>query len=409
MRTGYAERYERFEATLPHGDHAARRAGLERFLADGFPDRRLEAWHYTDLSALNDRVFELAPPPHTPSLDAALPGVDRLVFVDGQLITALSTASWLDRVTGLPAAVTDDPLRSFNAAFATPGVDLSLTAGERLPRPLHLLFVGSGTDRPSMSHQRHRIDLAAGAEAEVFIEHTGTNEAERLSTQRLDIVLGANARLRLVRLQRERTGSTLLAMTTVRIERHARLDAVIVDAGQGLARHDLDITLAAPGAEADLHVLCAPTARAHCDTQTRIVHASARGRSRLGFRGIVADRAKAIFNGRVVVEPGAQKTDSEQRIASLLLSPRAEVNAKPDLEIHADDVKCAHGATVGQLDDAALAYLRSRGIDGDTARALLLRAFAIEAIEPITFQPLRHHVETLLGFAAGDEHLVEAA
>ncbi len=399
---GYAAQFEELEATLPASERVSRRIQFERFAERGFPDKSSERWHYTDLSALNDARFVAATGPATAGTLPELDGVDRLVFANGRVDRTLSSAELVSLVATPPAPADDDALLALNAAFANPGLDLDIAARRQLPRPIHVVIAGSSDATPSMSHQRHRITLGEQAEASIFFELLGHDDGQRLVTQRLDIELAASARLTLVRVQREGSGCSLIANTAIKIDRDAQLHSVLADTGTGLARHEMQITLAAPGAEAAIHVLCMPTAKAHTDTQVHIVHAAPQGRSRLNFRGIVNDRARAIFNGHVLVKAGAQKTDSEQRIASLLLSPRAEINAKPDLEIYADDVKCAHGATVGQLDETALAYLRSRGLDADTARALLLQAFAIEAIEPIAYLPLRKHVESLLGFPSDD-------
>jgi len=250
----------------------------------------------------------------------------------------------------------------------------------------------------SMSHQRHRIVLGENACATVIVEFARESGSDALATHTFEIELGTNAQLTLHRLQHESAGTTLLTRIDVSLGRDARFNALCLDAGSGFVRHDFNISLDAPGTQAELHGLFAPRSNSHIDNHTRIVHAAPHGRSREHFRGIVGERTKAVFSGKVVVQPGAQKTDSEQRIANLLLSKRAEINAKPDLEIYADDVKCAHGATVGQLDDTALAYLRSRGIDAATAKSLLLRAFAIEILDHVNFAPLRRHIEALLNF-----------
>ncbi len=205
-------------------------------------------------------------------------------------------------------------------------------------------------------------------------------------------------------MQDEQAEATLLTRIDARLDRDSFLRSVVVDCGGGLVRHDFNITLAAPGAEVSLAGLYQPAPGAHLDNQTRIVHAAAHCRSRERFKGIIDARAKAIFVGKVVVQPGAQKTDSEQHVANLLLSKKAEVNAKPELEIYADDVKCAHGATVGQLDDVALEYLRSRGIAAAAARAMLLRAFGSEVLEGIALPALRQQLAARMGLGAEDAY-----
>jgi len=236
-----------------------------------------------------------------------------------------------------------------------------------------------------------------------------------LATHHVEIVLGENAQLTLYRVQSDTADGILLTRIDIEIAAHARLAAVCVDAGAGFCRHDLNAQLNGPGAEIELNGLYHPIShaaagetprRTHIDNHTCIVHAQPHGRSRESFRGIVDARARAVFNGKVVVMPDAQKTDSEQRIATLLLSRRAEANAKPELEIHADDVRCAHGATVGQLDATALAYLRSRGIDPATARTLLLQAFAMQILDKIAIPSLRADLCRRLGLP-GDDGAVE--
>jgi Fe-S cluster assembly protein SufD len=256
-----------------------------------------------------------------------------------------------------------------------------------------------------MVHQRHRIELGENAEATVLFQFLGQG-AERLTTHVIEVDLAPGARLTLYRIQDEHADATLLTRIDTNLHRDSRLEAVAIDCGTGLVRHDFNVVLAEPGAEVALAGLYQPAPGGHVDNQTRIVHAAPHCRSREQFKGIIDAKAKAIFVGKVIVQPGAQKTDSEQRVANLLLSRKAEVNAKPELEIYADDVKCAHGATVGQLDDKALEYLRSRGIAADVARALLLRAFGAEVLEQLAIPALRHRLAARMGLAV--EEIFEA-
>ena len=407
----YRTAFEQLAAGL--GDtpsRATRRAQFERFAAVGFPSKREEDWRYTDLASLSEKQFALPANGGDALIPQALADSQQLVFVDGRFDAARSSTQQHIGNIATTETADDDGLAALNAAFASPGLDLQLAADQALAQPLHLLFLGSGSATGTMTHQRHRIVLGSGASASVILEFARDSADERLATHTLSIELGANASLRLYRLQRESAGATLLTRIDARLDRDSRLRALCLDAGGGFVRHDCNVTLAAPGCEAEVHGLYVPQPRAHVDNHTRIVHAAPHGRSREHFRGIVGERTRAVFSGKVVVQPGAQKTDSEQRIANLLLSKRAEVNAKPDLEIYADDVKCAHGATVGQLDETALAYLRSRGIDAATAKALLLRAFALEILDHVEFAPLRRHIEDILDFPDDPEldRLIEA-
>jgi Fe-S cluster assembly protein SufD len=389
----YAENFERFAVQLPKEQQAARRAQFDRFLAAGFPTPRIEEWHYTDLAPLAERRFDLAGPAEAAELEL-LDETDHLVYVNGQLDRTRSSAAKLHQDIPV-ASEAGDSVAALNAAFASGGLNLRLGRGERLPRPLQLLAIGAGA-APAMVHQRHRIELGENAEATVIFQFQGRSAA-RLSTQVIELNLAPGARLTLYRLQHEHADATLLSRIDASLGRDSSLQAVSVDSGSGLVRHDFNVDLAGPGAEAILSGLYQPAPGGHTDNHTRVIHNAPHCRSREHFRGIIDARAKAVFNGKVVVQPGAQKTDSEQRVANLLLSKKAEVNAKPELEIYADDVKCAHGATVGQLDDTALEYLRSRGIDAATARALLLRAFATAVLERIAIPGLRRQAELRLG------------
>lgn len=390
----YRENFDQFAAGLPDAQRAARQEQLGRFLAAGFPTPRSEAWHYTDLAALNERQFVPAPAGELPPAVELLADAERLVYVNGHLDSAHSTATALHGDN--PAADNGDAVSALNAAFASGGLHLNLGRNERLPRPLQVLLAGVADAAPAMVHQRHRIELGENAEATVLFQFLGRGGG-RFGTQTIDVRLAAGARLTLYRVQDETADATLLTRIDARLGRDSRLEAVAVDCGGGLVRHDFNVVLAEAGAEATLSGLYMPAAGGHVDNQTRISHAAPHCRSRELFKGIVDARARAIFVGKVVVQPGAQKTDSEQRVANLLLSRKAEVNAKPELEIYADDVKCAHGATVGQLDEKALEYLRSRGIGTDEARALLLHAFGVEVLERIGIPALRRSLASRLG------------
>lgn len=396
----YAESFERFAAGLPEPQRAARRAQFERFLDAGFPTPRIEAWHYTDLAPLAAQQFILPAAAADQSLlPQLLAEADHLVYRDGQLDRTVSSAAEL-HADSLPGSDLADSVTALNTAFAGGGLNLKLGRGQRRDRPLQVVVAGAAAR--TMVHQRHRIELGDNAEATVLFQFVG-RAGPRLGTQVIDIILAAGSRLNLYRVQDEQDGATLLTRIDARLGRDSRLHAVTVDCGGGLVRHDFNVSLAAPGAEVGLNGLYRPAPGAHLDNQTRIVHAAPHCRSRERYKGIVEERARAIFVGKVKVEPGAQKTDSEQHVANLLLSKKAEVDAKPELEIYADDVKCAHGATVGQLDDTALGYLRSRGIPAAEARALLLRAFGGEVLEHIALPALREQLAARMNLASADD------
>jgi Fe-S cluster assembly protein SufD len=366
---------------LPESLRVMRAGAWEKFVSKGFPSKREEDWRYTDLSALNDASFSEAGAASAET--QTLPNWQRLVFIDGQRQSGEARAP--------EAALADDGITALNAALMRDGLDLHVARNQKA-EPLHLLSLTYGA---AMSHLRHRITLEAGAEATLLIDTRGDDSAT-LATGVLEAEIGANACLRLLRIQDAGKAATDLFRSQIRVGRDARLEYVGLDLGGALVRHDLNVQLIEPGATAEVHGVFAPGGSTHVDTHTRILHQAPHTSSREVFRGLVADRAHAVFNGRIVVEKAAQKTDSEQNLATLLLSPGAEINAKPELEIYADDVKCAHGATCGQLDEMALYYLRSRGLDADAARNLLLFAFAHQVLSKVGDNDARLEMERRL-------------
>ncbi|HEX7381426.1 MAG TPA: Fe-S cluster assembly protein SufD [Nevskiaceae bacterium] len=376
-------------ASLP-GDAAQRRRQLERFMATGFPPKKgVEHWRYTDVTALARTAYAVAQRDKAPSF-RRLPDTDYLVFVNGHGVEGDAARHGLREV----ADSEHGNIVALNAAFASDGLRLELAPGKRLERPLYVVDYRSG-EAPSTSHLRHRITLGDNAEATVILDSRG--DGHYFGTAVLEAKLGAGAHLHLYRIQEAAAGATDLATSFVSVGRDAAFEAYSFDLGSGLARHDFNVTLAAHGADVKVHALTVADQRTHVDNQVKVEHAAPHGRSRIDFRGIAGGRAKVIFDGLILVDRGATKTDSDQRIANLLLSSRAEVNAKPELEIYNDDVRCDHGAATGQLDPVQLFYLRSRGIDEMTARELLTLAFVSTVLETVPNEPLREMLRERVG------------
>ena len=403
-------------ASLPERAQHLRQRHLEAFLREGFPGKSDEDWRYTDLAPLAERPLTLAAPAH-PRLPA-LAGTQALGFANGRLVGGDRTLA----VAAVPD-LTSGPVTRLNAAFSLTGLELEVPPGVQRP-PLHLVTWFGGTDN-GMAHLRHRIRLGPGASLQLVVQELGppssADEAARdrrespgdgafFATQVFDVELGANSRLELYRLQQFAAGTTALTRLDVRLARDAQFRSVGFYGGGAMVRNDMNVALDATGADAELHGVMAPGAGEHLDVHTRLDHRAPQGRSRETFRCIVPARGRAIFNGKVIVQPGAAKTDSEQHVDSLLLAPGAEVNAKPELQIDADDVKCAHGATCGQLDEDAIYYLRTRGLDLPSARNVLLYTFAREVLARIGFEPARQAAEqALLARLPGAASLGESA
>ena len=369
---------------------SARRRALQQFIKHGLPSTREEDWKYTSLDHL-ERTAWHAPEKAAATLgDEDYPGLV-VQFGNGRLTDTASQAghaySLAHQADSAPVAQflgqsadrfsVGTALTQINSALWQDGLWLHVPARYTMP----LLFaVHTAGEADAMLHVRNLIVLEEGAEA-VLVEHyRGVPGIPYWNNPVTEIRLGEGARLTHIKLSEESAAATHTRLTMVRQARDSRYHALSINLGGLLLRHDTWVNLNEPGAECRLDGLFIADARRHIDQHLHVEHAAPHTTSRQTWRGIATGRGRGIFDSRVVVQPGAQKADAQQSSRNLLLSPHAEIDVKPQLEIHTDDVKCSHGATVGQLDEAQVFYLRSRGIAADTARALLLRGFAGEAL-----------------------------
>jgi len=406
---------------------AARHENRAAFVAGGLPDTRVEAWKYTALRALGQRRFAhgdaAAASRAVAASTFALPGVDgpRLVFVNGVFRADLSAldalpagltlqplslalqgdAEPLRFVLSRPALIGDarelgDAFTRINAASAADGVVLSVAAGVKVAAPVQVVFVGAAADVEFAWHLRNVIELGEGAELSLIEQHVSDAEPAQLATVVSDIELSEGAQLHHTVLQNVAVSTNLIRRSSVRL--HARAQAMlhVLELGGALVRHDLRAELVGGGARFDTRGVFMPHGRQHIDTQLAIRHQALNTASTSTWRGVANDRARGVFRGAIVVAPGADGSDASLSNKNLLLSPSAEIDTKPELEIHADEVKAAHGATVGQLDERSLFYLRSRGIPLAEARALLTAAFCRAVLDDLPNEALREHLSALL-------------
>jgi Fe-S cluster assembly protein SufD len=402
---------------------AARAQGVERFNALGIPTVRDEDWKYTSLRALASKQFSLQY--KKPAADLSLVGdgetKHRLVFVQGVLDEAASTPG------GLPEGVTlmsisealseGDALQSvlrsampetanafaeLNNGLFRDGAFLKVDAGCHLEEPVELVFISSGEQ--TLCLPRNLIILEKGARASVIERQLSDDESTGLSNSATEIVLAEDSRLdyNLVQLQGKK--STHIGGTWVKQAAGSHLSTRTITLGGALVRNELSVSLNGEGAHADCTGLFYGRERQHMDNHTTVRHVAPECTSRELYTGILDDRARGVFHGRVVVEQDAQLTFADQQNPNLLLSRDAEIDTKPQLEIYADDVKCSHGATVGELDEKQLFYMRSRGIDLATAKTLLTYAFAAQVIEEIEIDSLR---EELTARVAKQMHITD--
>ena len=422
----YAEQVQHLQKGLPEGVPgwlAGRRQGAAlRFAEAGFPDPRQEEWKYTNVRPIATKPFAAV------TVDAPLAaetvagfrfaGLDayRMVFVDGRFRPEFSDLGGLPEgaaVRSLSEVLVSDPnllepllgtlahdrFSSFaaaNTAFLSDGAVILLGQGVRLERPVHLVVLGTAGSPASWCHPRVLIHAAEGAEATVIEHYADLEGAAGFTNAVTELRAEAGARLRHYLLQDHADGAYHVGSVFIQQRRDSHVTSHNINLGGRLVRHDLNIDLTEAGAEVELNGLFLVGGRQHVDTHTRVHHSSPNTTSREQYRGIGQGHGRGVFKGRVLVERGAQKTDAQQHSANLLLSPNAEIDTKPELEIYADDVKCAHGATVGQLDETSLYYLRSRGIDEEHAREMLVFAFADEVLERMDIAPVRTDIEARL-------------
>jgi Fe-S cluster assembly protein SufD len=401
-----------------------REAALSRFLTLGFPTTRDEEWRFTSVAPIVERAFAL--PQTSPAARhrdiAPLRSADafgaELVFVDGRFAPALSTADALPRgaragsLTDFAAAHADGigshltrvalferrPFVALNTAFFADGAYIHVPAHTVVEKPIHVVFVSTGetNGRPAMSHPRVLAVLGDDSQAAVVESYAGPDGAEYFTNVVTEIVLGQNAVLDHYKLQHESTQAYHVGTIVVKAGRSASCTSHSVSLGGALVRNDVIAILAGEGGECTLNGLYLADGQRLIDNHTTIDHAMPHCGSREIYKGILADRARGVFNGKIIVRPDAQKTDAKQTNRALLLSEDAQVNSKPELEIFANDVKCTHGAAVGQLDQDAVFYLRSRGLDLAEARHLLIHAFAGDVLNRMPLLPVRNGVEEVL-------------
>jgi Fe-S cluster assembly protein SufD len=390
---------------------------LARFAELGFPSRRSEAWRYLDLRGLEE----------VPMLPAGamrvVPGVAtraqlaevgfseaayRLVLVDGRFapelsaVEGLSPGVWLG---GMATAITERPdlVRSaieapldaarpfgaLNAAFFTDGFVLDVAPGVDLDRPVEIVHLASGATGGSL-HTRSLVAIGVGSRASVFETFAGLRSYWRNDV--VELRLAAGAELARVALVEEAVKALHIGEMLAVLGRTSRLTSFVMLLGGRTVRHEATVRSEGEATHCALVGAFVLSGRQEMNIVTTVDHAAPGGETREVFKGVAAGRAHGAFQGRITVRPGAQKVDAHQLSRNLVLSPRAAIDTKPELEIYADDVKCSHGAAVGDLDEAALFYLRTRGIGREEARHILIEAFVREAVELVGSPQLREHL-----------------
>ncbi len=430
----YLAEYRHHPAAAPWLQ-ARREAALAVLQQDGFPSLKHEHWKYTNIRPITRERFISS------AKSNGAKGIDReqiapfrlqelhcheLVFVNGHFCAELS------KLQALPAGVVVDSLAAvlqkgnealparltrlansnkhafaaLNTAFIADGAFIHIPDHTTIKAPISLLFVAGKQSEPLIMQPRNLIVLGHQAQASVVESYVGLTQSQYLTNTVSEVSTAAGAQLAHYKLQQESRAAFHIGYCSIRQGRDSRVESHAISLGGAIARNDLDVDLAAAGAEVALNGLYLAGGRQHIDNHTLVHHRSPHTRSDEHYRGVLDEQARGVFNGKVIVHEQAQKTDAGQTNANLLLSDAAEIDTKPELEIYADDVQCRHAATVGQLDENMLFYLRARAIEAATARSLLTFAFADEVIRRLALAPLRRRLENSIVGRLPDADLI---
>ena len=409
----------------PEAIHQLRRSALDRFVQLGFPTTRMEAWRNTSVESIAGLELRLPDEPgpiERRAVEAfSLRESFQVVAAGGRLVPDLSLLDGLPQgveVRGLADALANIPEKvlphlgcyadfseqafvALNTAFLSDGVFISVPPGVVVDRPVHLLYLsGPATSTApataTVSHPRTLVVAGENSRVTVVEHYAGLSGGPTLTNAVTEITAGAGSIVDYIRVQQEPDSTDHVATVQTHQEADSRAGLHTITVGGGLVRNDVNTVLAGKGAEVVMNGLYLVKGRQHVDNHTRIDHAAPHCTSMENYKGILDDQGHGIFNGRIVVRPEAQKTNATQSNQNLMLSDKALVNTNPQLEIYADDVKCTHGATVGQIDEETMFYFLSRGIDRGTARRLLIHGFTQEIISRIEDDNVRMLVDQLV-------------
>lgn len=418
--------FRRFEKTIVARDPvwlaALRRSAWQQFRKLGFPTTDHEDWRFTNLTPMVRLPFQ----PVCSPAESALPVLEgltfarwpgpRLVFVDGHYCPALSSQDGLPaevllgnlavhlteeapavaEVLGRRLGVAEHGLTALNTAFFRDGAILQVPDGCVVEPPIQWLHLSTGTEPGTVAHIRHLMHVGARSRCTVVENYLSLGDAAHVTNAVTELEVGDGAQVEHLKFQDQGALSFHVATLSGEFGRGSRVRLHSFALGSRLSRNDLRVRLAGEGLECILNGLYLTKGDQLADHHMVVEHAQAGCASHEYFNGILDDQSRGVFHGRILVRPEAQKTDAKQTNKNLLLSGQATVDTKPQLEIYADDVKCTHGATVGQLNPASIFYLRSRGIGQETARRMLIHAFAGEIIERVQSAPVREELNRLV-------------
>ena len=434
--SGFAQLERESEGKIPSWLQRHRKSASLRFSELGFPTPKVEEWKYTDVATIAHTSFCPAQyelnglqVSQLNQLTFGNLNCPRLVFVNGFYSPELSSPQDLPaevQVRSLAEVLEKEPdlvepylarhakydehaFVALNTASIRDGAFVWVPPGTVLPEPIHLLYLSTAGEEPVVAHPRNLIVIGRDSQAAILEGYVGLQNRSYFTNLVTEIVAGENSVVDHYKLHQESKEAFHISTLQLYQGRGSSLRTFNVTLGGRLTRNEVNAVLDGEGCECALDGLYLLSGRQHVDNHTRLEHAKPHCDSREIYKGILDGKSSGVFHGRIVVRPGAQKTDSKQTNNNLLLSDEALVNSKPQLEIYADDVKCTHGATIGQLDEDSLFYLRCRGIDRKTARSLLIYAFASEVINRIKVDSVRIELDDYLFDWLPRGHLVREA
>ena len=401
--------------------HKVRKEAIGKFAGLEFPDLHQEDWRFTDISPILKHNFVYPSKENPPSKDELLQfnftGMEShtVVFVngfysqelsspfklsDGTIIGSLSTAMKQDDVEiqkyiSKRASESRNIFTALNTAFTIDGAYIHVPENVVVDKPIHLIFISRGEGK-TISQPRNLIVAGKNSQAKIIEHYVSAGDEVYFTNAVTLLYLGENSNIETIKIQTESLNAYHIATTEISLDSNANYESQAISLGSNIYRHDLNVTLNGEGANATLDGLYLTSGNQLSDTHSMIDHAAPHCTSHERYKGILDDKSRGVFNGKIMVRPGAQKTNSYQENKNIILSNDAKVDTKPQLEIFADDVKCSHGATVGQLNKESIFYLRSRGIGEEQARLILIYAFANDILKNIKIEAIRNSLETVL-------------
>ncbi len=424
---GYISGFAEFEKTAPGSDlgwlKSIRQDAISKFSELGFPTLRDEDWRFTNLAPITRSSFDI---PEN-GLDQVSPSdlapfqfedsqIAELVFVNGHYSEALSKTSTLPEgviVMSLAEAIAteqgavqdhlgkyadykDEAFTALNTAFILDGGFVFIPKGTVIESPIHFLYISTGGEKPSITNPRNLIVAESNTQANVIEHYASLSDDVYLSNVVTEIVVGENSTIGHYLIELESKKAFNVSTLRVQQARSSNIKSHSVLLGGSLVRNNVHPVLAGEGCDSLINGLFMSSHRQHMDNYMKVEHASPHCDSRQLYNGVLDGRSRGVFHGRIIVHEDAQKTDAKQTNRNLLLSDNAQIDTKPQLEIYADDVKCTHGATIGQIDEDALFYLRTRGISEEASRDIIMNAFTNETLDSMTVETVKKYCANLV-------------